>query len=413
MKSKRIYFLILICLMPIAAIYIQYINQSEKTDARGDNYAGSDKCIKCHKAIYTAYLETAHYQSSEPASVHNIHGSFVNNHNVFSITDRSKVIMEKRSNSLYQVAYEDGKQVRAERFDITFGGRKAESYLYWKDKQLFELPISYFTSLKSWTNSPGYVPKNHAYFDRPVIQRCFECHSSYIEQLPITNLEKQEAEFNKSSIVYSIDCERCHGPAANHVNFHTANPGEKKGKYIVKYSSLTRAQKLDACAVCHGGGKDVYLESVFKFKMGDTLSKFKEPSFSYQDPNPATLDVHGNQNGLLAASKCFLMSNMDCNTCHNVHVNESANLVAYSQKCTKCHNETNHNFCKMAPKLGTLIKNNCIDCHMPLKPSNVISVASKGGKKEIPYLVRTHHITVYPEESKKILAFVSGKAIDK
>ena len=45
---------------------------------------------------------------------------------------------------------------------------------------------------------------------------------------------------------------------------------------------------------------------------------------------------------------------------------------------------------------------------MPKKPSNVISIAGAGGKKEVPYLVRTHHIAVYPEESKKILAFVNS-----
>jgi hypothetical protein len=410
MKSKRIYFLLLICLMPVLAVCIQYCTMPAKADARGDDYAGSDKCIKCHRAIYTSYLQTAHFESSRPAAVHNIHGSFNEGHNIAVIGDNSKVVMEKRGDSLYQAAYENGKQVRAEHIDITFGGRKAETYAYWKGDQSFELPISYFSNLKSWTNSPGYVPLHHAYFDRPIIQRCFECHSSYIEQLPITGLDKQEAQFNKSSLIYSIDCERCHGPAAEHVNFHTDNPGEKKARYIVKFSALTRAQKLDACAVCHGGGKDVYLESVFKFKMGDTLSKFKEPSFSRPDPNPATLDVHGNQNGLLAASKCFLMSNMDCSTCHNTHVNESSNLAAFSQKCMKCHNEANHNFCT-DPKPVAFMKNNCIDCHMPLKPSGLIAVASAGGKKHVPYLVRTHHIAVYPDESKKILEFINDKKL--
>jgi hypothetical protein len=408
MKGKRIYFLVLICLVPVLVVYIQSLSTPEKADARGDLYAGPEKCMKCHSAVYNSYLQTGHYKSSRPASVHNIHGSFTAGSNVFSLSDHSKAVMEKRGDSLYQVAYEDGKQTRAERFDITFGGVKAETYAYWKNNQVYELPMSYFNALKSWTNSPGYDTR-HPYFDRVIVQRCFECHSSYIAQLPITNLQNQEPGYNKKSLVYGIDCERCHGPAANHVNFHTANPGEKKARYIVKYASLTRAQKLDACSVCHGGGKDVYLESAFKFRMGDTLAKFKEPSFLKEDPNPATIDVHGNQRGLLAASKCFLMSNMDCNTCHNIHVNESSNLVAYSQRCMKCHNEANHNFCTMAPKLGITIKNNCIDCHMPVKPSNLIAIAAAGGKKEVPYLVRTHHIAIYPEESKKILAFINDK----
>lgn len=218
-------------------------------------------------------------------------------------------------------------------------------------------------------------------------------------------------EFDKASLIYGIDCERCHGPAANHVNFHTAYPEEKKARYITTYKTLTRAQKLDACAVCHASGKDVFQVTSFKFKMGDTLSKFKEPHFLHENPDPKTLDVHGNQNSLLAASKCFMMSNMDCNTCHNVHANESANLQIYSQRCMQCHSEANHNFCKMGATLGVTIKSNCIDCHMPLKPSNIISVAAAGGKTQIPYLVRTHRIAIYPQESKKILAFIKNQKL--
>jgi hypothetical protein len=408
MKTKSIYFFIFL-LIPLSTLLTQCFKK-EKTDVRDVVYAGADKCVKCHKGISDSYIHTAHFQSSRPASIHDIHGNFSAGKNVFKFNDRLKVVMEKRTDGLYQVAYLDGKQLEARRFDITFGGVKAETYLYWKGKQLFELPLSYFEALHSWTNSPGYTG-DHADFGRTIIRRCFECHSSYIQEIPQqqVDLQKRIIEYDQKSLIYGIDCERCHGPAANHVNFHTAYPEVKQARYIVKFSSLTRSQKLDACAVCHSSNKGAFQVSAFVFKMGDTLSKFKEPDFLRQNPNPATLDVHGNQNGLLATSKCFLMSNMDCSTCHNTHVNESSNLLAYSQKCMKCHNETNHNFCTMAPKLGAMIKNNCIDCHMPLKPSNIIAVASAAGKKQVPYLVRTHHIAIYPEEAKKIAFFINAE----
>jgi predicted CXXCH cytochrome family protein len=411
MKTKTIYLFILI-LIPLTTLLTQCFNSDkEKKDPRDAVFAGSEKCAKCHSDIYNSYLHTAHFQTSAPASIHNIHGSFAAGKNVFNFNSHLKVVMEKRKDGLYQVAYLDGKQTEAHRFDITFGGNKAETYLYWKNKQLFQLPMSYFDALQSWTNSPGYA-YDHPDYDRPIQRRCFECHSSYIKEIPQENvsLQKREIDFDPKSVIYGIDCERCHGPAANHVNYHTAYPEEKKARYIVKFSSLTRDQKLDACAVCHSSSKDIFQVSSFKFKMGDTLAKFKEPHFLTQNIDPAKLDVHGNQNTLLASSKCFLMSNMDCTTCHNVHVKENPNLVIYSQLCVKCHNEANHNFCKMAPKLGALIKNNCIDCHMPLKPSNVIGIASSAGKKEIPYMVRTHRIAIYPEETKKILTFMNAKS---
>ncbi len=157
------------------------------------------------------------------------------------------------------------------------------------------------------------------------------------------------------------------------------------------------------CASCHSGNKSPLLRSMFAFKPGDNLADFKEVVFAHQNIDSAKLDVHGNQSQLIASSKCFGMSKMDCATCHNVHVNERQSLALYSQHCTTCHTEANHNICKMTASMGGIIKNNCIDCHMPARASNVISVETSGMGKAIPYLVRTHHIAIYKDASNIVL----------
>src|SRR6202012_2386224 len=180
------------------AIFSQCLNLKVKQDARGTTYAGSDKCIKCHEDIYASYLQTAHYQSSRPATIHSVHGNFAEGHNRVTFNDGSKVSMEKKDSNLYQVSYVNGKKDRVQRFDIVFGRAKAETYLYWKSSQLFQLPVSYFKGLNDWSNSPGYTAA-YAYFDRPVIKRCFECHSSYINELPQqnTSITDRRIEFDK------------------------------------------------------------------------------------------------------------------------------------------------------------------------------------------------------------------------
>lgn len=412
MSIKRSNLLALIFMAPLCLMLAECLSnkKSEQPDARGDIFAGSASCIKCHKDIYESYLSTAHFNSSRPATMHSVHGSFAAGANVLDFGNGMKVMMERKGGHLYQVGYVHGKKVEAEPFDITIGGVKAETYLYWKGKQLFELPVSYFEALHNWTNSPGYAA-GHIDFGRPILRHCLECHSSYIKEIPQAgvNLSHPVTEFDSTSLIYGIDCERCHGPAANHVRFHTEFPNEKKARYITTYASLSRAQKLDACAVCHSGNKQMFVRSAFVFKAGDTLAKFREPDFSTEQVDPAMLDVHGNQSGLLAASKCFMMSNMDCTTCHNVHVKERADLTLYSNKCMQCHNEANHNFCKMAPELGALIKNNCIDCHMPVKPSKVISVEAAGDKMTDPYRIRTHRIAIYPGVTKKVVAMLKAQ----
>jgi hypothetical protein len=404
MKNKRLYLLFFIFFIPLCFILSQCINSSTQTDVRGSNYAGSEKCARCHKDIYGSYLHTAHNQTSGPATLHSVHGSFAEGQNTFRFYE-TVVKMENHNGDLYQVAYKGKKPFISQKFDIAVGGVKAETYLGWKGDQLFELPISYFKNIHSWTISPGYsrdVPN----FSRPVISRCMECHSSYINEKEQSNenMTTRGVQFEKSSIILGIDCERCHGPAAEHVNYQTSHPAEKKSKFLISYGSLTRAQKLDACAVCHSGNKDNFQVSAFNFKPGDTLSKFKETEFLRKNLKPGTMDVHGNQNGLLAASKCFLMSKMDCNTCHNTHENEKMNLAAYSLKCISCHTKVNHN--SYANSQSAMLTNNCIDCHMPEKPSNTIKVASADSSGVVHYLARSHYIAVYPMESKKIMAFI-------
>jgi hypothetical protein len=366
-------------------------------------FAGSTTYIQCHKDVYDSYLHTAHFSATRLADIHSIGGSFEPGHNEFTFNKDLKVVMEKRKDGLYQVAYFKGKEVKAERFDITFGSVKAESYLYWKGNQIFQLPMSYFHALNGWTNSPGF-DSTAANFSRIIGRRCFECHSSYIKELPSQNQSlADQPNFDKNSLILGIDCERCHGPGTNHVNYHLAYPDEKKAKYMATYSSLSRSQKMDMCAVCHSGNKSQIIRSLFAFKPGRNLSDFKEPTLYQNVVDSTKLDVHGNQSQLLATSKCFINSSMDCSTCHNVHVNERQNLALYSQRCMNCHTTANHNFCKMAPTIGAMIKSNCIDCHMPARSSNVIAIETEGKGRSVPYFVRTHHIAVYADASQAVM----------
>jgi hypothetical protein len=45
---------------------------------------------------------------------------------------------------------------RSERIAVVVrSGEQGQTYLYWNEDQLFQLPVSYWTKL-GWVNSPGY-----------------------------------------------------------------------------------------------------------------------------------------------------------------------------------------------------------------------------------------------------------------
>ena len=382
-------------------------NETVKENPSGfQQYAGAAACAGCHKKIYDDYLHTAHYHTSAPADDQTLLGSFAPGTNSFSFSPHTTVAMEKRDSGYYQVAYADGIEKVARRFDIAIGsGTKGQTSIYWHNQQLYQLPITYFTQANQWSNSPGYPMK--AVFNRTVTARCMECHSTYISVL--SAFGKEPELFDSSKILYGVSCEKCHGPAAAHVAWQTGHPADTVAKYITEPKSLTRLLQLDACALCHGG-KLTKTKPSFSFVPGERLADYF--TFDTTKPDPDNIDLHGNQYGLLRASKCFRMSEtLTCTSCHNPHEREKGNLQLFSQRCISCHNNTdthgNGKLCKMTATLGSAITSNCIDCHMPAKPSRAIAVYLPGATEPRAALIRSHFISIYPEETKKLM---EGKA---
>lgn len=401
-NNKRASVLLFILLLIILLSNCVSKTGTDKADIRGEAYAGSAQCKNCHQQVYDSYVHAAHFNTSANDLPQIVKESFEKDKNVFKFNDSVEIVMEKSDSGYYQSYYSNGKKLFSQRFDITVGsGRKAQTYLYYNDrKKISQLPISYFTSQNSWANSPGF-PEDHPKFDRNVPSYCMGCHSSFIEvKQTYTGVVMQE-EFEKGMIVYGIDCERCHGPARDHVKYQTNHPQAKESKFMTKISTLNRTQQTDMCALCHSGFRDVQ-QSLFNFKPGDNLVNYYIPEYGRIDT--ANLDVHGNQTQLMLASKCYQLSNnLTCNSCHNVHVKERDDLSALSQRCITCHKQVEHSFINTDKKFTDAIQHNCIDCHMPLKASAAITMLTNQKKDVYPDYIRTHLITIYKEDTKKFL----------
>lgn len=358
-------------------------------DPRGPLYASTPTCITCHKEIYESYAGTAHANTSS------LKAPDTATNNTFHFGNNVAVKMEKEDTILYQTVYTNGRQTEKQPVDVTIGsGRKAQTYLYWKEGQYFQLPISWFVPAKSWANSPGF-PADHPKFDRIIPSTCFGCHSSAVTvKDEISGVQKVE-KFEKREMIAGIDCQRCHGPAAQHVKYHTEHPEVKEARYMVTIDTLSNMRQLDMCALCHSGLKP-FQKSPFAFKPGDALAEYLLPTVPFPQ-KPSEMDVHGNQYQLLAASQCFIQSRqtMNCSSCHNPHVTERTDMQLFSQRCMSCHQPESHNFCTDKALPAKTLQQNCIDCHMPALPSSSIALLTNGQKSPTPDSIRTHLIAVY------------------
>lgn len=398
---------ILIVIVALTVLLTNCSNKSDEyIDPRGTDYAGSESCIQCHQTQYESSFHSSHFKATSPATKENILGHFSNDCNIFVYDKNTKLVMEERNDTLYQVLYKNGKEVEAHSFDVLFGTKHAQTSAFWKNHYTFELPVSYYKSLNSWATSPGYSAKE-ANFNRKVEKECYGCHSSNIASRyintssdSITFMTMEVEDFmNKNTLVYGIDCERCHGPAKKHVQTHLKFPDLKKAQNMVSFKNLNRQQKIDACAICHSGNDKLKIKSRFQFKPGDNLLDYFRGVPGSNDS--IHYDVHGNQLGLLAQSKCFKKSEtMDCMTCHNPHANASTNLVSYSKICMSCHQGIQHNATTLKTMSGSLRPNNCVECHMPKKMSNAITFQASNSKQLSNYILRTHKIGIYPTNKR-------------
>lgn len=405
-------FIVLIAIISVVFILARCVSNEEKDksgEVQADNelitfesYTSSRQCMSCHKAIYESHLNTAHHLTGQPPSEASVKGSFEKGKNTYSYTPSILLSMEKRDSGMFQVAYFKGEEKKAMRFDMVIGsGVMGQSFLTWRNNQLYQLPITYFTAADQWSNSPGF-PNDRVLIDRPATSRCLECHVSYAEGIAGPALEP--TAFDRNKILYGVDCQKCHGPAAKHVAYQTQHPQDTTAKYIVNPVKLSRQKQLDICTLCHGGNIQKTKPS-FEFTAGKDLSDYF--SIDSKDDvvlNSSEIDVHGNQVGLLKASKCFKMSAaMTCSTCHNTHENERGRTELFSKRCISCHNTTDEQFKTSTHSQIASVEKNCIDCHMPAQPSKAIAVFLQGEETPKTSLLRSHFIGIYQDEVRKFI----------
>jgi hypothetical protein len=350
------------------------------------SYIGNDKCLSCHEE-QRKYLGTAHHLTSQAANANSIAGSFAPGKNVLKTSQRElHYRMEARQDGFFQTGVlgtpPDSISV-SERFDLVIGsGRKGQTYLYWgKEDQLFQLPVSYWTEVASWVNSPGYGDRSID-FSRPVVPRCLECHASFFEPVADSGVVNR---YRRSNYVLGISCERCHGPGKQHADLNAPGAAKPADQAIVNPAKLSRERQLALCSLCHGG-IGVAKAPAFSFTVGNSLDDFIKLEIPKADE---PLDVHGNQVALLERSKCFQESTMTCSTCHDVHVRQRE-AGEFSQKCLACHKVES---CGLFPRRGRAIVGKCVDCHLPNQTSNVIHSTHDGVR--IRPKVRNHWIKVY------------------
>ena len=353
------------------------------------SYIGPEACKACHVDNYEGFIQTAHHITSQLPDSLTIAGDFAPE--AATMFTRNKSLwfeMSVGDDGFYQTAniWENGELYEhRERFDIVTGsGKIGQTYLYWKENRLFQLPISYWADSDKWINSPGYLD-GKAVFNRPVGPRCMECHATYFEAD-----DYERNVYATEGFILGISCERCHGPGLKHANYQAQNPDSEAARHITHPGRLPRQRSIEICAQCHSG-PGIKHGLPFTYRPGEPLDDYIEPE-SQEKQNK--IGVHSNnQVARLSQSTCFQQSDdMTCATCHNPHAPERGEKSLFSGRCLECHVTDD---CGMEEELGATIGDNCIDCHMPERLDATTRVQNATGmdRPSMP----DHLIGIYPD----------------
>jgi tetratricopeptide (TPR) repeat protein len=187
-----------------------------------------------------------------------------------------------------------------------------------------------------------------------VVPECLFCHSGEARPVPNSLNTYRSPPFE----LQAITCERCHGPAADHL----AKPSAAT---ILNPAKLAPERRDAVCEQCHLGGEARILNPGKQFadyRPGESLEDtFSAYVFNRPAAAPAghALKVvsHVEQ---LAESACARESQgrMWCSTCHDPHDKPADPVAYYRERCQQCH---------VAAELESHPKpaQNCIGCHMP------------------------------------------------
>jgi predicted CXXCH cytochrome family protein len=370
-------------LIAATAVLLSWRHQPQSTTIATQQYADPASCIKCHAAETAGYAKTgmahAFYKptatSTIDAPAKDSHFYHAASGTTFSMTQHDGGYFQRRSQQGF-----DGKLENVEELPIDYimgSGNHVRTYLHREqDGTLIELPLAWYAEDGGhWGMNPGY-DNAHPMTRRPIAYECMFCHNAYPEIPSTAHRDLSANPVYSGALPQGIDCQRCHGPGAAHVQA-AQTPGTSPQQIraqILNPSRLSKDRQMEVCEQCHLETTSHslpdrirhYDREPFSYKAGAPLASFN--SYFVRDPLRGRTDNFEIVNGpyRLRQSQCYLKSGgaLTCESCHDPHdlQKSPASAAYYAKICMSCHSANLP--AKIALHQHTA-SDDCVSCHMP------------------------------------------------
>ncbi len=346
-------------------------------------YVGDAACAGCHADIAASYAQTNHARAVEPFDPATAPEAFDAAGRSPAVYDPNLDLFYRafvRGDTLFQREFRldargdtTHRRVHAAAYVIG-SGHNTRSYLMQEGGYLTEMPLTWYVERGMWALSPGFEQVNTR-FERPMTLECIACHNAIPEHTPGT-------QNHFGALPDGISCERCHGPASEHVE----DPQDQDA--LVDLGGLNRDLQLAACQQCHLEGVTIFApgEGPTTYRPGEPLAAHRTvfvPAEQIADPDNFGVASHAVR---LALSVCFEESQMTCTTCHDPHLPAEVQ-PSFNATCQSCHGGDGggsaHEALCTRPAAGSpaeAMTGDCVSCHM-----------QTGATSDIPHVSFTDH----------------------
>ena len=312
-----------------------------ETNPFENGYVGREVCRECHAGNYDLHAMHGHAHTFALASDKEIASKFAGRefdygephgrYEYMQNEDGLSVRIPGQSEEAFPLQYALGSGHHA--ITLLSLAKDAE-----KGTVAYEHRGSWFRDGDRIGRTPGQpltVPESEAerfgmkHVDN-VMQKCIYCHTT----------TGTVADQRIVGLTANVNCEKCHGPGAEHVR--QARAMKEPPPFSIGSDKWDSESEIQLCGDCHRLPEAITLKELREYP--DKLARFQPV-------------------GLLR-SKCFIQSDgaLRCTTCHNPHrtiseVSEAEHIA----NCIKCHQpeKTSHVSCPVSASEG------CVKCHMP------------------------------------------------
>lgn len=349
------------------------------------DYVGSAACRECHHEIWDRYQ--THPMAQSLGRVGDVHE--VEDYSRVTHFDRGgrEYYIERAADAVWhheRQADNAGETIYDQAVAVQYAigsGKRGRSYVIDRGGLLFLSPISWYSEMPRWDLAPGYPEQGHLRFERRVVDRCISCHAGRVAPDP-----GWADHFQQPAIVEAaIGCERCHGPAGEHVAGRRREPAANWIDPIVNPSRLSPQRRESVCNQCHLHG-DVeilrYGRGEFDFRPGMHVAEVWSFLMTHKDRD-SQMPKAVSQVQQMYDSACSGGSSgrLSCTSCHDPHYSpaETEKPAFYREKCLRCHTAES---CRERPERrhATGIADSCVACHMP-----------RLGASDVPHTTQTDH----------------------